>query len=537
MNERFEALTHFTRRVREAIEFITLSPDLPSEELEKLKDTLFRVQLTGVTKALALCWKPSARKFSQDFMKTLHDENITCYTYYDHDINTKHRAAWLRCRMADKSIMSVLPDFLLAEESAWRGEEGALFWNDDLNINLSRFEDVLQFLSSSEEQELLLEQRFTCMTSYKYHPYMLTMHELSMAQMLAQLLAHKMPMTAEDYKRQRKLYVESNYRIQPSDERHDVIDACPLTFGKRESVECSLVRVGDENKEKLHIALANVPLKTETLIAVLDRRPDRSYHRYQTVSKLVNQALDESADMLVMPEAFLPYEWLPILARTCAKSQMAAVTGIEHLVIGNTVYNLTATILPFRDHDNLCAQICFHLKNYYAPAELIELQKFHMIPPEHKIRYELFCWNDCWFSVYCCFELCSIQDRALFQSYVDFLVAVEWNRDINYYGNIVKALARDMHCYCVQVNEAKYGDSRIVIPTRTEERDLARIKGGKNASVLVDEINIKELRDFQFMKHSKVEFKPLPPQFNRDIVGAKRKHTLFENLKKRKSIN
>lgn len=537
VNERFEALTHFTRRVREAIEFITLSPDLPSEELEKLKDTLFRVQLTGVTKALALCWKPSARKFSQDFMKTLHDENITCYTYYDHDINTKHRAAWLRCRMADKSIMSVLPDFLLAEESAWRGEEGALFWNDDLNINLSRFEDVLQFLSSSEEQELLLEQRFTCMTSYKYHPYMLTMHELSMAQMLAQLLAHKMPMTAEDYKRQRKLYVESNYRIRPSDERHDVIDACPLTFGKRESVECSLVRVGDENKEKLHIALANVPLKTETLIAVLDRRPDRSYHRYQTVSKLVNQALDESADMLVMPEAFLPYEWLPILARTCAKSQMAAVTGIEHLVIGNTVYNLTATILPFRDHDNLCAQICFHLKNYYAPAELIELQKFHMIPPEHKIRYELFCWNDCWFSVYCCFELCSIQDRALFQSYVDFLVAVEWNRDINYYGNIVKALARDMHCYCVQVNEAKYGDSRIVIPTRTEERDLARIKGGKNASVLVDEINIKELRDFQFMKHSKVEFKPLPPQFNRDIVGAKRKHTLFENLKKRKSIN
>ena len=114
---------------------------------------------------------------------------------------------------------------------------------------------------------------------------------------------------------------------------------------------------------------------------------------------------------------------------------------------------------------------------------------------------------------------------------------MEWNRDINYYGNIVKALARDMHCYCVQVNEAKYGDSRIVIPTRTEERDLARIKGGKNASVLVDEINIKELRDFQFMKHSKVEFKPLPPQFNRDIVGAKRKHTLFENLKKRKSIN
>ena len=55
-----------------------------------------------------------------------------------------------------------------------------------------------------------------------------------------------------------------------------MIDACSLTFGNREPVECSLVRVGDENKEKLHIALANVPLKIETLIAALDRRPDRS---------------------------------------------------------------------------------------------------------------------------------------------------------------------------------------------------------------------------------------------------------------------
>ena len=531
VNERFEALTRFASRIRESISCLSLSDKLPSEELKKLKNTLFSVQLTGLTKALALCWKPSIKKFSQDFMQSFPEDSTTYQTFYDHAINAEHRAAWLRCRMADKSVIPVLPDFLLAEEDALSGKEGVPFWNDDLNINLSHFDDILQLLSSSEH-ELLPEQRFAGMTSYLYHPYMLTMHELSMTQMLAQLLAHRMPMTAKDYKCQRELYVESNYRIHPSDERHDVIDACSLTFGKREPVECSLVRVGDENKEKLHIALANVPLTMETLIAVLDRRPDRSYHRYQTVSKLVNQALDESADMLIMPEAFLPYEWLPILARTCAKSQMAAVTGVEHLVIGNTVYNLTATILPFRDHDNLCAQICFHLKNHYAPSELTELQKFRMTSPDSETRYELFCWNDCWFSVYCCFELCSIQDRSLFQSYADFLVAVEWNRDINHYGNIVQSLARDMHCYCVQVNEAKYGDSRIVIPMRTEERDLARIKGGKNASVLVDEINIKELRDFQFMGHSRIEFKPLPPQFDRDIVGAKRKHTLFADLKK-----
>lgn len=532
MNEQFESLSHFATHIRDAIEHLTLNSKLPPEDLIKLKNTLYSVQLTGLTKALALCWKPAVEKFTSTFMASLLDRDVMYETFYDHEINAQHRAAWLRCRMADKSVMPVLPDLLLAEDAMWSEGEEFPFWNDDLNINLSHFNDVLKFLTSGENR-LAPEKRFAYMTSYKYYPYMLTMHELSMAQMLGKLLAHNMPMTADDYQYQCGLYVESNYQVHASGQISDEIDACFYDFGNQDSVKCSLIRVGNERREKLRIALANVPLKSETLIAVLDRRPDRSYRRYQTVSKLVNQALDESADMLIMPEAFLPFEWLPVLARTCAKNQMAVITGIEHLVIGSTVYNLTATILPFQEHDNRCAQICFHLKNYYAPSELLELQKFRMESPNPETQYELFCWNDCWFSVYCCFELCSIQDRALFQSYADFLVAVEWNQDINHYGNIVKSLARDMHCYCVQVNEARYGDSRIVIPTRTEERDLIRIKGGKNASILVDEINIKDLRDFQFMGHSKIEFKPLPPQFDRKVVGEKRTHTLFDILRKR----
>lgn len=110
-------------------------------------------------------------------------------------------------------------------------------------------------------------------------------------------------------------------------------------------------------------------------------------------------------------------------------------------------------------------------------------------------------------------------------------MAVEWNRDVTHYGNIIESLARDMHCYCIQVNESQYGDSRIVIPIRTEERDLVRVKGGKNSVVLVDEIDIKQLRDFQFTGHSKLKFKPLPPEFDRDRVNLKRKQALFETLK------
>ena len=72
--------------------------------------------------------------------------------------------------------------------------------------------------------------------------------------------------------------------------------------------------------------------------------------------------------------------------------------------------------------------------------------------------YPLFIWNGIWFSVYCCYELADICDRALFKSYSDLMIAVEWNKDTNYYSNIIESLSRDMHCFCVQVNSSGYGD-------------------------------------------------------------------------------
>lgn len=35
------------------------------------------------------------------------------------------------------------------------------------------------------------------------------------------------------------------------------------------------------------------------------------------------------------------------------------------------------------------------------------------------------------------------------------------------------------HCYCIQVNSSDYGDSRITKPSKSEEMDEIRTKGGK----------------------------------------------------------
>lgn len=114
------------------------------------------------------------------------------------------------------------------------------------------------------------------------------------------------------------------------------------------------------------------------------------------------------------------------------------------------------------------------------------------------------------------------------------MIAVEWNKDINYYSNILESLSRDMHCYCIQVNTSDYGDSRITRPSKTEEKDIIRTKGGVNSTILVGEIDIAELREFQLKEYAlqkKGRFKVTPPGFKNDIVLKKMKgEKLFKDF-------
>lgn len=220
----------------------------------------------------------------------------------------------------------------------------------------------------------------------------------------------------------------------------------------------------------------------------------------------------------------MPFEWLATVARTCARNNLAIVTGIEHIKIGTQIFNLTAAILPYEDLLNNSAYISFHLKTHYAPSEKQEINGYRLEEVKGKY-YELYQWHDCYFPVYCCYELTSITERSIFQSYADFLVAIEWNKDINYYSNILESLSRDIHCYCVQVNSSDYGDSRITKPSRTEEKDIMRTKGGINSTILVDEIDISKIRKFQLKEYNlqayDKSFKPTPPGFDPEIVREK----------------
>ena len=209
--------------------------------------------------------------------------------------------------------------------------------------------------------------------------------------------------------------------------------------------------------------------------------------------------------------------------------------------------NIVATFLPIQwaKYKTDCIPV-LRLKNHYAPSE-----KQMIVNNDRKCTnslspacYNLFHWRNSYFTVYNCFELASIEDRALMKGKIDFLIATELNRDVLYYSDIVGSLVRDLHCFVIQCNTSQFGDSRIMQPTESILKNMVRVKGGKSEAVLAEIIEISSLRKQQKesvkkyanlkkkaeKKAEKVDrkFKDTPPGFNEyDIMTRENGYDLI----------
>ena len=503
INERFETAKKFVFSILNSIDELEYSgkdrtmPVKVKESItvEMIKRCLCLHLYSAVSRAFALVWKDKSFEILEEIYDKLKESKI------DIEDKNKKRINYCKTRMIDKYVMPVPIDMLKIENVIHSKKE----------INLTHFYEVLPSTKKSFEP------------NYIYYPYLITMYDFSIIGAIEGIHSNdsfkKFRAFKNAYDKQNKRYIYCNYRGAKGKET-----SIKVTAMKSIGEDVCEISVGDSRKDKLSIAIANVKLSHKNFEKVIKEKPNRSYERYRDVSILVNNAIDENADMLIMPESFIPFEWLPTLARTCAKNDLAIVTGVEHILFDDNIFNLTAVILPYQEEGHRCANISFHLKTHYAPNEKSEIYGYGFKEIEGKI-HELYKWNDCYFPVYCCYELASIKDRALFQSYADFLIAIEWNRDVNYYSNILESLSRDIHCYCIQVNSSDYGDSRVTKPSKTEEKDMIRTKGGKNSTILVETIDISALRNFQIkdyeLQKSDYHFKTTPPNFDSKIVMKK----------------
>lgn len=276
------------------------------------------------------------------------------------------------------------------------------------------------------------------------------------------------------------------------------------------------------------IAVANIKVDANNIKSSYLGNPNTSKERRQELFDLINLVETSKSDLLVLPEVSVPYEWIGLLVYQSCRRNVGIIAGLEHWVNKfKFAFNFMVTILPIKkDHYTTCL-INVRLKNHYSHEEKKQLKGYRLLIPSEtfpriKKTYNLFHWKKCYFSVYNCFELADISDRALFKSKVDFIVASEYNKDINYFSEIAGSWVRDIHCFFIQVNSSDYGDSRIIRPSPSVTRDILQIKGGEKALIMVGTLTIKELRDFQFKEYELQKedgfFKPTPPDFGKDNV-------------------
>lgn len=517
VNDFSAAFTAFISSVTQAID--SLEEENP-HRLDVLKDSLMSFLVSAIYRVHSL---NPGREMSDVFEILSKNETIQQYCIAKNIMHFEKECSvfaekYFVTRMTDKSMCILWPDMII--HACQQRKNRQFKWH---NVNCYSFSDVVELLADYRTAN---SNQYLPDTDYKYYPYLITMYDLSITYQYFCMIDGTFVYDEDSIiKILNEIYVEKNYQ-RSCDEKSDF----PVTAHFFENPCHQIIRVGNMNQDRVRVAVSSIKMDEANFENIIKGKPNRKYKRYQQVSCLVNTAIQQRANLLVMPEACVPIEWLSTLARTCAKNNMAVITGVEHVVVCNKVYNFTAIILPFEDDGYRCAHIAFHSKNHFAPDEVRQIEGYRLKVMDARglkrdSHYELYNWNNFWFSVYCCYELASISDRSLFQSYVDAIIAVEWNHDVNYYSNILESLSRDLHCYCIQVNSCDYGDSRVTKPSKTETKDILRTKGGEEASVLVGTIDIAALRDFQIkeyeLQRDDHRFKPTPPQFNKDIALRK----------------
>lgn len=302
---------------------------------------------------------------------------------------------------------------------------------------------------------------------------------------------------------------------------------------KKNKISYHKISIDEKNKNnsinlsKVRFGLYNTKVTDLDITKNIQGNVTPTFKDLQKLIKFLNLAIktnNSKANIIIFPEVSIPIEWLGLLSYFSRKNNILIICGLKHIIDTKkkTAQNYIATLLPFKYGCKNDCYITFRLKKWYAPGEEKEIKKYKLNVPEtaSKTKNILFVWNNLHFAVYDCFELADINFRSEFKSKVDFIVACEWNRDIKYFTNITEAAARDLHCYVIQVNTSQFGDSKIIAPKKSEEMTILNIKGGED-NILLDEIDIEQLRDFQrkdtlYLEKKDIVFKALPPNFDKN---------------------
>jgi hypothetical protein len=299
-----------------------------------------------------------------------------------------------------------------------------------------------------------------------------------------------------------------------------------------------IVRVSNKylnNLKSVNIAITNYKVEDIFWQQSVIQKPIKDIERYRQLEHIVNEAVKKRPDYLVLPELSIPQEWAWLISKKLLTNNISLIAGVEYIHAKEKGQKIVHnTIMKFLIADDIGFKYMKFFrqdKQVGAHGESIELKNIANIELKPNRAYRdknIYKHGNFYFSSLICNELTDIEYRMNFRGKIDALFIVEWNKDIKSFNALVESASLDIHSYIVQVNNRKYGDSRIRAPYKDDfHRDVVQVKGGKHDYLIVGEINIEQLREFQSHHVSPQKpFKPVPTGF---IMLEERKKWINED--------
>lgn len=262
------------------------------------------------------------------------------------------------------------------------------------------------------------------------------------------------------------------------------------------SIGLVTVTISNKPHERYYVGLANTTVTEEdALQSLIHPGHKMTMHDKKQLFRMANTAVKENANYITFPEFFIPIVWLKDITRFAQKNNITIIAGLRYIRNSNRAFNCTTIVQPCNNHGFQNTVTLFREKNFYAPEEKECLYKlgYHIANPAQPIYYVVHA-NGVRYSSILCFEFTDIYSRASLKSKVDALFVPQLNKDTNYFSSIVESTSRDLHCFIVQANTSKYGDSRITGPYDTIHKNIVQVKGGINDVVIIGELEFLKVK-------------------------------------------
>ncbi|MBB4369924.1 hypothetical protein GGD63_002717 [Bradyrhizobium sp. cir1] len=279
---------------------------------------------------------------------------------------------------------------------------------------------------------------------------------------------------------------------------------------------------GEASYAPVRLGISSLLTTTASWRAAASGSSDTSPARYERIRTIVNQAISSKPKPthLLLPELSIPDRWIRTISELLHASNINLIAGLDYRLGGNNSIHSDAVLVLIDDRLGFPASVQIRQpKSLPAPKEEEDLlllfgRSWSEIEPTKPIYiHGGFC-----FGVLVCSELQNIEHRSHFQGYVDCVVILSWNQDLETFSALVESASLDVHAPIALVNNRAYGDSRVRAPAKQHHRrDLCRLRGGENEHLVVVELDVATLRAFQSRARrwpsDADPFKPVPEGF------------------------